>query len=139
MNIRILVVDDHPSNRMLLEGLLLRIPGVEVETVDGGERALARVKERRPDLILLDVLMPRISGFDVLRRLKADAATASIPVIMVTALDDRDSRTLALEGGARDVITKPVDLETLVDRVQHVLQQTRMTRGLGDATDSDSA
>ncbi|RMH61585.1 MAG: response regulator [Zetaproteobacteria bacterium] len=134
--LKVLVVDDHPSNRLLLEGLLQRIPGVEVETADSGEAALARAPQWQPDLILLDVLMPRVSGFDVLRRLKADAATASIPVIMVTALDDRDSRTLAIEGGARDVLVKPVDADTLIERVRHVLGRVGQAR-LDGKTETD--
>lgn len=107
-NRMVLVVDDDARNRKLLE-LLIQAEGYPVSTADSGATALAAVASAAPGLILLDIMMPDMDGFDVLRRLKADPQASRIPVIMVTALDDDASRMRLGAAGASRVLTKPVD------------------------------
>lgn len=104
----VLVVDDDPRNRKLME-TLIRAEGFAVRSVDSGTAALAAVADEVPGLVLLDIMMPGMDGFDVLRRLKADPLLNGIPVIMVTALDDEASRARLSAAEASRVITKPVD------------------------------
>ena len=104
----ILVVDDDSRNRKLLD-TLLRTDDYAVRCVENGAAALATVAVERPDAILLDLLMPGMDGFEVVRHLKADPATRSIPVIMITALDDEASRVRLAASGIDNFITKPVD------------------------------
>lgn len=113
---RILIVDDNASNRDLL-GRQLSRAGHAVADADGGHAALARLEAEAFDLILLDMMMPDISGYEVLRRLKAQPATADIPVIMISALDDLDSVTRCLEAGAVDYLLKPFDPTLLRARI----------------------
>jgi len=117
----ILVVDDDAFNLKLLK-IPLAAEGYAVRTAASGEEALASVAEQLPDLILLDVMMPGIDGFEVTRRLKADARTRSIPIIMVTALEDRESRIKGLENGAEEFLTKPVSRAELQMRVKSLLK-----------------
>jgi two-component system, cell cycle sensor histidine kinase and response regulator CckA len=118
---RILIVDDELHNRQLLE-VLLAAEGFLLQTAASGEEALARVAEQPPDLILLDIMMPGMDGYEVAARIKGDLATKNIPVIMVTALDDRHARMLGLSAGAEDFITKPVDRAELCLRVRNLLR-----------------
>ena len=113
---RILIVDDNASNRDLLGRQLTRA-GHAVADADGGHAALDRLERDAFDLILLDMMMPDISGYEVLRRLKAQPATADIPVIMISALDDLDSVTRCLEAGAVDYLLKPFDPTLLRARI----------------------
>ena len=113
---RILVVDDNASNRDLLGRQLARA-GHTVGEAEGGQAALAKLDSESFDLILLDMMMPDISGYEVLRRLKAQAATAEIPVIMISALDDLDSVTRCIEAGAVDYLLKPFDPTLLRARI----------------------
>ncbi|MBI5437728.1 MAG: response regulator [Nitrosomonadales bacterium] len=117
----ILAVDDDEFNLKLLNKMLA-VEGYAVRTAASGEEALASVAEQLPDLILLDVMMPGIDGFEVARRLKADARTRSIPIIMVTALEDRESRLKGLENGAEEFLTKPVGRAELQMRVKGLLK-----------------
>src|SRR4249919_1696875 len=104
---RVLVVDDTPQNVRLLEAIL--IPrGYTVVSAASGEQALDRVAEQMPDLVLLDIMMPGIDGHEVCRRLRADPATALLPIVMVTASGDQN-KVAALESGADDFIPKPVN------------------------------
>jgi len=113
----LLIVDDNPVNlSVIVENL--EDEGYEVLVALGGEEALKRVDYRRPDLILLDVMMPGIDGFDTCRRLKANEATADIPVIFMTALDDVADKVAAFEAGGVDYISKPFRLEELLVRVR---------------------
>jgi CheY-like chemotaxis protein len=107
-NIKILIVDDDSRNRKLEEALL-RADGYEVQSVDSGTAALAAIGALPPDLILLDLMMPGMDGFEVMRCLKNDPGAQKIPVILVTALDDAASRARAAAAGVTDVITKPID------------------------------
>lgn len=118
---RILVVDDTPMNVKLLRDLLL-VRGYQVETAASGEQGLAKVAEWRPDLVLLDVVMPGMSGYEVCRSLRADPATAALPVILVTALDPNEERVKGLEAGADDFLSKPVNQPELIARVRSLLR-----------------
>ena len=117
---RILVVDDEPHILDVVRAYLVR-EGHEVSTASDGEAALERARADEPDLIILDVMLPRRSGFDVLRQLRADGSAAA--VIMLTARDDVIDRVAALEIGADDYVTKPFEPRELVARVGAVLRR----------------
>jgi signal transduction histidine kinase len=122
---RILVVDDEPRNVLLLQELL-ESRGYTVWTAADGEQGLALAQERGPDVLLLDVMMPRLNGFDVCRRLKADQRTAMIPVLLVTSLDAREDRLAGIGAGANDFITKPIDTGDLLLRVRNAVTTKRL-------------
>jgi signal transduction histidine kinase/DNA-binding response OmpR family regulator len=117
----ILIVDDERHNRELLE-IMLKPEGFLLQSAATGEEALALIARQPPDLILLDVMMPGMSGYDVAGKIKSDPATKNIPVIMLTALDDRNARMLGLNAGAEDFLTKPVDRPELSVRVRNLLR-----------------
>jgi two-component system cell cycle response regulator len=121
MSARILVVDDQPANVRLLEAKL-QAEYFDVCTAVDGFAAIEAAKAEQPDLILLDVMMPGMDGYETCRRLKADSRTRHIPVVMVTALDQRDDRIRGLESGADDFLTKPIDDVTLFARVRSLLR-----------------
>jgi PAS domain S-box-containing protein len=118
---RILVVDDERQNRALLE-VMLAPEGFEVISAGSGEEAIAIVTHHPPDLILLDLMMPGMDGYDVARRVKGNLATRNIPIIMVTAHGDRDARMRGLGAGAEDFLSKPVDRAELTVRVKNLLR-----------------
>ena len=120
----ILIVDDEEVIRETLEGLLL-VQGHQLAFASNGTEALAKAAEVRPDLILLDVMMPDMTGFEVCQQVRADPRLAEVPIIMVTALDDRESRLHGIKVGADDFITKPFDSVELQARVQTI---TRLNR-----------
>jgi putative two-component system response regulator len=128
----ILIADDHESSLSALEGLL-QLEGFEVRTAPDGEAALAEFRRGRPDLLVLDVMMPRMSGFDVCRHIKSDADTRLIPIILVTALSATADRVAGIEAGADDFLTKPVDREQLLARVRSLLKQKAYTDELDRA------
>jgi adenylate cyclase len=113
---RILIVDDNPSNRELLGRQLMRA-GHTITEADGGHAALSRLESETFDLVLLDLMMPDISGYEVLCRLKAQPATSEIPIIMISALDDLDSVIRCIEAGAVDYLFKPFDATLLRARI----------------------
>jgi len=117
----ILIVDDEPRNCSLLEALL-QPQGYRTRTAASGEEALASVAREPPDLILLDVMMPGMNGFEVARVLKTDAATAHIPIIIVTASVSREARLAGLDSGVEDFLGKPVDRGELWLRVRNMLR-----------------
>lgn len=118
---RVLVVDDDPRNREYLR-LLLETEGHAVLEAADGTDAVERARGERPDLILLDAMMPGKDGFQVVRELKSGDSTRSIPVIMVTALDDRAARMRALDCGAEEFLSKPLDRAELWMRVRNLLR-----------------
>ena len=117
----ILIVDDESQNRRLLAALLAP-EGYVTRTAGGGQEALSAIAHDPPDLILLDVMMPGIDGRTVAAAVKADPATRHIPIIMVTAQSDRESRLAALDAGAEDFLTKPIDRAELWLRVRNLLR-----------------
>lgn len=114
---RVLVVDDVDANVRLLEAKLT-IEYYEVLTASDGPTAIRVATEQKPDIILLDVMMPGMDGFETCRRIKADPATSHIPVVLVTALDGREDRIVGLDAGADDFVTKPIDDVLLFARVK---------------------
>jgi two-component system cell cycle response regulator len=125
MTARVLIVDDLPPNIQLLETRLLA-EYFDVASVTNGADALARCREGGCDIVLLDVMMPGMDGFEVCARLKADPATMHLPVVMVTALDQPADRLRGLECGADDFITKPVDELALIARVRSLTRLKMM-------------
>lgn len=124
MTARILVVDDIPANVRLLEVRLLA-EYFEVITASSGVEALDICETTKVDVVLLDVMMPEMDGFEVCRRLKSDPATAHLPVIMVTALGQVSDRIRGLEAGADDFLTKPVNDLQLMTRVKSLVRPAR--------------
>jgi putative two-component system response regulator len=118
---KILVVDDEVRNLRLMEAMLIPL-GYDVILAGDGEEALEKVMALPPDVILLDVMMPRMDGFEVARRLKEDEETTIIPIVMVTALREVEDRVKALEVGADDFLSKPVERIELRARVQSLLK-----------------
>lgn len=126
MTARVLIVDDILSNVKLLEAKLTA-EYFEVLTACSGEQALTRIAAELPDIVLLDVMMPGMDGFEVCRRIKANSRLAHIPIIMVTALDQPSDRVTGLDAGADDFLTKPVDDTSLFARVRSLVRLKMMT------------
>src|SRR3984885_924234 len=126
MTARVLVVDDILSNVKLLEAKLTA-EYFEVVSAINGLECLARIDEAIPDIVLLDVMMPGMDGFEVCRRIKGNPKTAHVPVVMVTALDQPSDRVAGLEAGADDFLTKPVDDAALFARVRSLVRLKMMT------------
>ena len=114
---RVLIVDDEPEIGRLL-GLILRGAGFEVAAVEDGQAALAHLAASATDLVLLDVIMPELDGFETLRRIRETPATATVPVLMLTANAGAADRTRAESLGADDFIAKPFDPADVVERVR---------------------
>ena len=126
---RILVVDDHPNNLRVLTNTLNQA-GYQTLIANSGDRALYQISNQPPDLILLDVMMPGIDGFETCRRLKANPDTAQIPVIFMTALNDIDNKIVGFEAGAVDYITKPFQIKEVLVRVDTHLTIARLQQQL---------
>src|ERR1700733_1022156 len=126
MTARVLVVDDILSNVKLLEAKL-SAEYFEVITAFHGRECLAKMDQGTPDIVLLDVMMPGMDGFEVCRRIKSNPKTAHIPVVMVTALDQPSDRVAGLDAGADDFFTKPVDDAALFARVRSLVRLKMMT------------
>jgi two-component system alkaline phosphatase synthesis response regulator PhoP len=122
----VLAVDDNPQN---LELILAYLEDLECETISAadGISALEIIKKRHPDLVLLDVMMPKISGFEVCKKIKRDSDTADIPVIMVTALNELGDIERAIQSGTDDFLSKPINKWELVTRVRTMLKLKHLT------------
>lgn len=128
---RILIVDDSPEGRKTLEALLL-VEGFDLAFASSGEEALAVIHQVDPDVVLLDVMMPGTDGFEVCRRLRDDSCVAEVPILLVTALDDRASRLEGLHSGADDFISKPFSGVELRTRVRSIARLNRYRRLVGE-------
>jgi two-component system cell cycle response regulator len=117
---KVLMADDEPKNIAILEGMLAG-HGYRLLTAENGREALDKAFSENPDLILLDILMPELNGFEVTRKLKKDPRTKNIPIILVTGLDTPESRNTGLEAGAEDFLNKPVNAVELQTRVKSML------------------
>ena len=129
---RVLIADDNPQGVELLEAYL-STSDYEIETASDGDETLRKVKQWHPDLILLDIMMPKISGFEVCKRLRADPATHDIGVLMITALDQPSDIERAVEAGTDDFLTKPINKTELLLRVRSVLKSRINKRELDRA------
>lgn len=129
---KILVVDDHPASRMTAVAILA-VEGYEVLEADSGRKALELMTQSQPDLILLDVMMPQMDGFEVCRQLKQDEQTRLIPIVFITALNDRQARIRGIEAGGDDFLTKPFDRLELAARVKSLVRQKRLNDDLDHA------
>ena len=131
----ILLVDDNPTNLQMLFQLLEKSVGCKLLVAKNGETALTIAEKAKPDLILLDIMMPGIDGFEVCRRLKADPATAPIPVIFLSALDETADKVKGLQLGAVDYVSKPVQAEEVTARVNTHLTIHRLSREVQEQRD----
>jgi two-component system cell cycle response regulator len=133
MPARVLVVDDILPNVRLLEAQL-QTEKYEVFTAFGGEEALARLAECNADIVLLDVMMPGMDGYEVCRRIRQNPRTASLPVVMVTALDKTSDRQTGMAAGADDYLVKPVVLSVLFPLMRRLLQRASEPRPAAKAS-----
>jgi twitching motility two-component system response regulator PilH len=117
---QILIVDDSPTEVHVLSTLLEKL-GHTVSTADNGETGIAKAKAEKPDLILMDVVMPGMNGFQATRQLTKDAETAGIPIIIITTKDQETDRVWGLRQGAKDYLTKPVEESVLLDKVNSLI------------------
>jgi DNA-binding response OmpR family regulator len=118
---RILIAEDTPSAAELMQTWLEEEGGFDLDLATDGEETLRRVRDWKPDLVLLDVMMPRISGFEVCKRLRASPATHDIAVLMITALDQHSDIERAVEAGTDDFLSKPIARVELLRRVRALL------------------
>ncbi|MDQ1710090.1 MAG: hypothetical protein QOG49_1475, partial [Frankiaceae bacterium] len=130
---RILVVDDDPDIARFIE-INLRLEGYEVGTAFDGADALTQIGDLQPDLVLLDVMMPRVDGVEVCRRLRADPSTAHLPVIMLTAKSLSADKVVGLTAGADDYLIKPFDTLELVARVRSTMRRNAEMRAASPLT-----
>lgn len=131
----VLLVDDNDQNLELLEAYLEELGG-PIRTARDGVEAIEAIEREVPDLVLLDIMMPRMSGFQVCERIKKDPRTREIPVVMVTALSEIADVERAIEAGADDFLTKPINRLELVTRVRSLLRVRHLRRKL-DAAESE--
>jgi CheY-like chemotaxis protein len=129
---RILIIDDDPRAREAIKALLGAEQEYQLELAGDGQQGLELAAETQPDLVLLDVMMPGLDGFEVCRQLRANKLLAEVPVVLVTALDDHDSRLRGLKAGADDFISKPYDRLELRARVASILRLNRYRRLLAE-------
>ncbi|MFO7594554.1 MAG: twitching motility response regulator PilH [Pseudomonadota bacterium] len=117
---QILIVDDSPTEIHVLTSILEKL-GHTVQTADNGEDGIAKAKEIKPDLILMDVVMPGMNGFQATRQLSKDSETSDIPIIIVTTKDQETDRVWGLRQGAKDYLTKPVEEAMLIEKMSNLL------------------
>ena len=130
MQCRILLVEDEPENQLVI-GLILKTEGYSVITVDRGEAAVETAERERPDLVLLDVMMPEVNGFEVLARLRNNPNTASTPVILLTALAQERDVERAVEAGVNGFVAKPFEPGELISCVRSALAGSGSCRVAG--------
>ena len=123
----LVVEDDAHVNEMITS--VLKLEGYRVESARSGEEGLKKIREVGPDLVMLDVLLPRLDGWDVLSKIRSDPSTSDIPVIILTALSDEKSKVQGLRGGADDYITKPFGTLEVTARVEAVLKRSGRSSG----------
>jgi two-component system alkaline phosphatase synthesis response regulator PhoP len=129
---RVLIADDNPQGVELLEAYLSG-SDYDVETAADGEETLRKVKQWRPDLILLDIMMPKVSGFEVCKRMRSDPQMQDTAVLMITALDQQSDIDRAVEAGTDDFLTKPINKTELLLRVRSALKSRLNKRKLDRA------
>jgi DNA-binding response OmpR family regulator len=129
---RVLIADDNPQGVELLEAYLGQTD-YDLQTAADGEETLRKVRTWQPDVILLDIMMPKISGFEVCKRLRADPTTRDIAILMITALDQPSDVDRAVEAGTDDFVTKPINKADLLLRVRAALR-SRRSKGPLDQT-----
>ena len=117
----VLLVEDNPQHLELLEAYMEDVPEARLVSAVNGVEALQKVQEESPDLVLLDIMMPKMSGFEVCKRIKSDPKTRDILVVMVTALNETGDIERAAECGTDDYLSKPVDRKALVDLIRNLL------------------
>ena len=128
---RILLVDDEPKNRFLMRDILAN-GGYEVVEAESGRRALELAEAGEPDAVLLDVMMPEMDGFETCRQLRKQESTRLIPVLMVSALNDRPNRLEGISAGAVDFITRPIDVRDMLLRVDNAVSAKRLFDEVND-------
>jgi two-component system alkaline phosphatase synthesis response regulator PhoP len=121
---RVLIAEDNPQGAELVEAYLAETD-YDVETATDGEEALRKARANPPDVVLLDIMMPRISGFEVCKQLRADPHTAGVAILMITALDQPSDIEKAVEAGCDDFLTKPLNKTELLLRVRALLKSRR--------------
>lgn len=131
----VLIVDDNVQNLELLTAYMEDLPNIRTIPATNGNEAMAKVAEEQPDLILLDVMMPKMSGFEVCRRLKSNPETRDIQIIMVTALNEMGDHERAIESGTDEFLTKPVNRLELITRVKSLLRVRHLKRERPGQTD----
>jgi two-component system, OmpR family, alkaline phosphatase synthesis response regulator PhoP len=129
---RVLVADDNPQNADLLAEYL-QASEYEVAIASDGEETLALVKSFKPDVLLLDIMMPRLSGFEVCKRLKSDSASKNLPILMITALDQPSDVERAVDAGTDDFLTKPIHQTELINRVRALMTSRKSDDALEQA------
>ena len=129
---RVLIIDDEPAVADLLAQLVTR-QGYDAAVASDGRSAMARIADQAPDVILLDVMLPDMNGFEICRLLKQDRRTRLTPVVLITGLTDRERRIAGLEAGADDFLTKPVDTQELLARVGSLVRMKQYTDDLDSA------
>jgi two-component system, OmpR family, alkaline phosphatase synthesis response regulator PhoP len=129
---RVLVADDNPQNADLLAEYL-QASEYEVAIASDGEETLSLVKSFKPDVLLLDIMMPRLSGFEVCKRLKSDSASKNLPILMITALDQPSDVERAVDAGTDDFLTKPIHQTELINRVRALMTSRKSDDALEQA------
>jgi CheY-like chemotaxis protein len=123
MSYKVLIVDDNDTN-LLLVSKILQLEGYQTFTTSSGSEAIRMMAEIRPDLAILDVMMPRMNGYELCQRFRQAPLSSKIPIVMLTAMSSASERELALAAGANDVWSKPFDLDVLRQRIHKLLGTT---------------
>ena len=121
---RILIVDDEPEIHAVLGKMLVR-EGYEIQSANSAEESYEKVESFKPELVILDIMMPKVSGIDVCNKLKGDPTTKDIMILIVSARDAQEDRIEGLAHGADDYVSKPFHLRSLVRKIEHMLQKKR--------------